>query len=408
MPRLRGWPRAAVGVGLAMLLVALGALSLQSPRARGAFKSTQLFLHLNSPTIRELDAKLFNLRHDLLTIDELGDGGPVERVRLFDPMGLDRDSAGNLYVTDRGGGPGPGRVVWRLGPDGSARIVAGTGRRGTARTGRPARLSDLGSPQSACVDGEGRVYFADSYNHVVLRIESDGTLTRVAGVGRPGWSGDGGPAERAALNQPYDVRLDPAGGFYIADVGNHRIRRVSPEGIISTVAGTGEPGYSGDGGAARAARLHYPYGIYAAAGTGLLIGDTHNDVVRVVDEAGSISTLAGSGRRGLSGDDGPASRAALDAPQGLYQDDGGAVFVGDEHNHVIRRIDPDGFIRRVAGTGQAGFSPDGTPALAAALNDPENLVVLDDGIILFTEAGNGRVRRVGPDGLLATIAGGVR
>jgi sugar lactone lactonase YvrE len=321
-------------------------------------------------------------------------------------MGLGRDAAGNLLVSDRGGG-GSGRVIWRLGTDGTARIVAGTGRRGTAPTGIPGHRSSLGSPQSLSVDPEGRVYFADSYNHVILRIDDDGTLRRIAGIGRPGVAGDDGLATAAALNQPYDVRVDAQGNLYIADFGNHRVRKVTPDGLIQTVAGSGEAGYSGDGGPATAARLNGPYGIYPDAKLGLLIADSHNHVIRVVDGRGFIRTLAGTGRRGLAGDGGPASSARFDTPQGLWVSTSGSIYVGDEHNHAIRVIDPNGVVHRVAGTGGEGFSADGTPADSSKLVDPENILVASDGVVLFTEAGSGRVRSVDLAGRLGTIAGGV-
>jgi sugar lactone lactonase YvrE len=398
---------AGAGAVLVALTGALGAAALQSPSFRESLRGSPLFLRLNSPLLRSVDARLYNNRHQLLSAAELGDGGPVGEVRLFDPMGLGRDAAGNLLVSDRGGG-GPGRVVWRFGPDGTARIVAGTGRRGTAPSGIPARRSDLGSPQGLCVDAVGRVYFADSYNHVVLRIEEDGTLRRMAGNGHPGGQGDGGPATDAALNQPYDVRLDSDGNLYIADFGNHRVRKVTPDGRIQTVAGRGEAGYGGDGGPATAALLNGPYGVYADANIGLLIADSHNHVIRVVDRRGDIRTRAGTGKRGLAGDGGPASSAVFDTPQSLSVSASGSIYVGDEHNHVIRVIEPDGSIRRVAGTGRAGFSPDGTPADGGRLEDPENIVLSDDGMMFFTEAGNARVRYVGLDGRLGTIAGGPR
>ncbi len=395
-------------LGAVVLVVAIGtfgAIALQSPHFRESLRASPLFLRLNSALLRSADARLYNLRHRLLSTAELGDGGPVAGIRLFDPTGLGRDTAGNLLVSDRGGG-GPGRVVWRLGTEGTARVVAGTGRRGTAPTGIPARSSDLGSPQSLCVDPAGRVYFADSYNHVILRLETDGTLQRIAGIGRPGAGGDGGPASEAALNQPYDVRLDSDGSLYIADFGNHRIRKVTPDGLMHTVAGRGEAGYSGDGGPATAARINGPYGLYPDAKLGLLIADSYNHVIRAVDRRGTISTLAGTGRQGLAGDGGPALSARFDTPQALWVTPSGSIYVGDEHNHAIRVIEPGGLVRRVAGTGEPGFSPDGTPADGGRLEDPENIVVIDDATVVFTEAGSGRVRYVGPDGRLGTIAGG--
>ncbi len=407
MTRSRGLRWAVAGGVLVAAIGVFGVAALQSPSIRESLRASPLFRRLNSPLMRSVDARLYNHRHQLLSAAELGDGEAVARIQLFDPMGLDRDPLGDLLVSDRGSG-GSGRVVWRLGTDGTARILAGTGRRGTAPIGILARDSDLGSPQGLCVDATGRVYFADSYNHVILRIEKDGTLQRMAGIGRPGAEGDGGLATEAALNQPYDVRLDSEGSFYIADFGNHRIRKVTPDGLMHTVAGRGEAGYSGDGGPAIAARLNGPYGLYADARIGLLIADSYNHVIRVVDRRGYIRTLAGTGRRGLAGDGGPAPRANFDTPQSLSVSASGSIYVGDEHNHVIRVIRTDGSIHRVAGTGIAGFSPDGTPADSGRLQDPENILTSSDGVVLFTEAGNARVRYIGPDGRLGTIAGGAR
>jgi DNA-binding beta-propeller fold protein YncE len=251
------------------------------------------------------------------------------------------------------------------------------------------------------------VYFADSYNHVVLRIDQDGTLRRVAGTGRPGQGNEGVPARESALNQPYDVRVDPAGNLYIADFGNHRVRRVDPDGMIRTVAGTGKPGYSGDGGPATRAQLHGPYGVFPDAKLGLLIADTYNHVIRAVDRRGRIRTLAGTGTRGYGGDGGPALSATFDSPQGLAMTGRGSILVGDEHNHAIRVIEPGGIVRTLGGSGRAGFSPDGTPAEGARLADPENMLPADEGAVLFTEAGSGRVRYVGSDGRLGTLVGAV-
>jgi sugar lactone lactonase YvrE len=390
--------------GVLTVAAGLGALAAGSAKGRAYLKSSPVVRRLNSPVLRSFDAYLFNLRHDLLSPQQLGDEGPVGRVRLSDPMGLDRDRGGALFVGDRGG-TGPGHVIWRFGPDGTARIIAGTGRRGAELEASDARKADLGSPQGLCVDPEGRVYFADSYNHVVLRVDPGGGLTRVAGVGRPGDSGDGGAATAAALNQPYDARLDGQGNLYIADFGNHRIRKVDRDGRITTLAGTGVPGYSGDGGPAAAAQLNGPYGVFADARHEVLIADSENHVVRQVDSTGTIRTIAGTGQRGLAGDGGPAIQAHLDSPQGLYADGSGTIYVDDEHNHQIRAIRPDGLIHRVAGSGARGSSPDGTLADGGALDDVENLVVTREGLILFTEAGNRLLRAIGSDGRLLTLAG---
>jgi hypothetical protein len=380
------------------------AWAVSRPEVRETIRGSQAFRTLNHPALRRIDSWLYNRRGSLPGREELGDGGPAAEAWLQDPMGLGQDRTGNVFLSDRGLG-GPGRVIWKVAPDGRATIIAGTGRRGIAGSGIPALAADLGSPQSLALDSAGRVYFADSYNHAVFRIERDGMLTRVAGNGRPGDGGDGGPARQAGLNQPYDVSLDRFGNLYIADFGNHRVRKVTRDGRIQTIAGTGAGGYSGDGGPASLARLNGPYGVSAGWQGGILIGDSFNNVVRRVDDRGVIHTIAGTGRRGHSGDGGPAREAELDAPQGIYADREDVIYIGDEHNHAIRVITPDGIIRNLVGTGSPGFAPDGTPVGNAALNDPENLIVRPDRTILFTEAGNRRVRLVGSDSLLRTFAG---
>jgi hypothetical protein len=172
------------------------------------------------------------------------------------------------------------------------------------------------------------------------------------------------------------------------------------------VAGTGEPGYDGDNAAATNARLHGPYGVFAEPDGSFLIGDSYNHAIRRVDARGIIHTLAGNGRPGYSGDGGPARQAMLNTPQAIYKDRAGRIYIGDEHNHTFRRVDTNGRISRFAGSGRIGFSPDGTPATQARLNDPENLLMRREGTVLFTEAGNHRIRLIDQDGRLRTYAGG--
>lgn len=397
--------RPMLGVAVAGLL-ALGLLAgaMSSGPVRVYLKNTPAATRLNTPALRRVDAWLYNIRSSIMAPDELGDNGPAADIRLFDPNGLARNGWGSIFVADRGFG-GPGRVVWEIsGRD--ARVIAGTGRQGLAETGIPARESSLGSPQGLCLDSSGRLYIADSYNHVVLRLEGDGRLTRFAGSGRPGAGGDGGPAVEAELNQPYDVRADESDNLYVADHGNHRIRMVTAAGVIRTVAGTGDPGYSGDGGPATGARLRGPYGVFPDRRRGLLIADSRNHVIRQVGSDGTIRTIAGTGRAASTGDDGPARSAAFDTPQGLWVDASGRIYIGDEHNHRIRVIDETGTVRHVTGTGAPGYSVDGTEALTANIDDPESIVGLPDGTVLFTEAGNHRVRGIDAAGRLFSIAGG--
>jgi len=354
----------------------------------------------SSPKIRQLYFWYCNVRFPPKTRVEVGDGMQAIDILLKDPMGIGQDESGNVYISDR-----RYHFIWKIDTRGKARVIAGTGRKGTALNSVSALESDLGSPQGLCVDSQDRIYFADSANHVVLRIEKDGHLTRIAGTGLPGYGADDGLAIHALLKRPYDVRFDSKENLYIADFANHRIRMVTREGDIHTVAGTGEPGYSGDDGPAVASRLNGPYGIFLDSQDRLLIADSLNHVIRRVDQNGIITTIAGVGHPGYSGDGGPANAAMFDTPQSLYADEAGSIYVGDEHNHAIRVIAPDGTISTLLGTGTPGFGGDGMPAPQAQLNDPENLILRSDGSILITDGGNGRVRMMKPNGLVETFAG---
>ena len=199
--------------------------------------------------------------------------------------------------------------------------------------------------------------------------------------------------------------IDSKGNVYIADVMNHRIRKVDGEGVITTVAGTGVIGYSGDEGPAVDAQLNTPWGILIDADDHLLIADSENHVIRKVDNDGIIRTIAGSGQRGFDGDGGAALSAKFDAPQALALDSQGRLYIGDEHNNAIRVIELDGSVRTLVGTRGPGFSGDGGPAQLAQIADPENILIRRDGSILITVRDNSRVRLVSPDGMISTFAG---
>ncbi|MEX2531238.1 MAG: hypothetical protein WD960_10740 [Gemmatimonadota bacterium] len=335
----------------------------------------------------------------------LGDGGPALELGLFNPMGIAEGPSGDLYISDRGRDRG-GRLIWRLDDEGRAHLVAGVGKFGFAEPGEKATEAELSAPEGLAFDPEGRLHFVDTRSQRILRIEHDGTLAVVAGTGVKGYTGNGGPADQARLHNPTDVRIDDDGNIYIADVYNQMIRRVSPDGIIETVAGTGTPGYSGDGGPAREAELKEPWGVFIHPTTGrLLIADGANNRVREVDEDGIIRTVVGTGERGYSGDGGPALEARLDSPQSFGFDCAGRMYIGDEHNHVIRVVEADGTIRSLVGTGSPGRAPEGAVGQEAPLNDPENMHVACDGTVYIADGNNFRVIEVQPDGTVNRFAG---
>jgi hypothetical protein len=238
-----------------------------------------------------------------------------------------------------------------------------------------------------------------------MRIEADGRLTRIAGTGEPGDGGDGGAARATARNQPYDVVLDAAGDLYIADQANHRVRKVTPDGVITTVAGTGTPGFTGDHGPAAQARPNGVRGVQVHPDGRLLIADSGNHVVRQVAPDGTITTLAGTGEAGSDGDGGPAHRAQLNAPESLFVDAAGDLYVGDESNHNIRVIDPAGTIRTMIGDGAPGYAVIGQPAGTAPLNDPESVLVRANGAVVISDGDTGRLLVLDPNGKVALLAG---
>jgi sugar lactone lactonase YvrE len=332
----------------------------------------------------------------------LGDGGPAANLLLCGPMGLALDRSGALWISDRGRGR-RGRVVWRVGTDGVAHAVAGSGTRGRATQAQASELA-FSMPEGLALADDGSVYVADGWNHSVFRIHPDGRVERVAGTGEPGFSGDGGPANQARLFRPADLRLDRHGNLYVADVRNHRVRKVDEQGRITTVAGTGEAGFSPDGTPAPQARLNLPWGLGLDLEDRLLIGDGANHRVRRIDADGRLVTIAGNGLQGYSGDGGPARDASLNFPEALFGDASGRLYIDDEWNNAIRVVDPSGIITTLIGTGFPGRGLIGGVAARQPLDDPEGVVVTPEGAIV-SDGNNGRVIRVSPAGVVELVAG---
>ncbi|MFI9357799.1 NHL domain-containing protein [Streptomyces lydicus] len=318
-----------------------------------------------------------------------GDDGPAVAARLDRPYGLAMDSTGTLYLSDYNN-----HRVRMITTDGRIRTVAGTGTAGFGGDQGPALSAQLNGPREVAVCRAGNLYIADSENHRIRRVTADGQIGTVAGTGTAGFSGDDGPAAAAELNCPYGVAVDSTGNLYIADTDNHRVRQVTPDGQIRTVAGTGTPGFSGDGGPAATAQLNSPYGVAVDGAGDLYITDAENHRVRKVAGDGTISTVAGTGTDGFSGDGGPAASAQLDFPLGVVADTTGTLYVSDHNNHRVRRVAGDGTISTVAGTGTDGFSGDGGPAASAQLNYPFGLAVDCVGALYIADYVNNRVRKV--------------
>jgi glucose/arabinose dehydrogenase len=298
-------------------------------------------------------------------------------------------------------------VAWSAAGQGVGTIatVAGNGSGQPGADGDLATAVGINHPRGLAVLPDGSFLFAEPFANTVQRVTEDGRIYRAAGTGSPGYSGDGGPAVLAQLDGVHGVALRVGGGVVLADTANDVVRSVSPEGMITTIAGTGAAGFSGDGGPATQARLDAPRGIAALPDGGLLIPDSSNQRIRRVWPDGTITTVAGTGVAGFSGDGGPATAAQLDLPFGVAVLPGGAFLVADTANSRVRKVRADGTIVTVAGTGVGGFSGDGGPATAAELNNPHAVAALPDGGFLVADTLNNRVRRVTPQGVITTVAG---
>lgn len=261
-------------------------------------------------------------------------------------------------------------------------------------------------PTGVAVGPDGSLYIANTFREWIFRMRPNGALSVVAGTGFRGFSGDGGPATQAMLASPSDLALAPDGSLYFVDGGNARVRRVAPDGIITTVAGTGATSYGGDGGSATQAGFA-PGGLALAPDGSLYIGDLLNNRIRRVGPDGIITTVAGTGAAGDSGDGGPATQAALFFPRGPALGPDGSLYFADWGNHRVRRVGPDGIITTVAGTGTFGSGGDGGPATQAQVPEPQRVTVAPDGTLYISQSavGHDKVRRVGPDGIITTLAG---
>jgi uncharacterized protein (TIGR03437 family) len=322
-----------------------------------------------------------------------GDGGPATSASLG-PIGVAVDSDGNLYISDLGNS----RV--RKVSGGTITTIAGGGAFRFSGDGGPATSALFNAPEGLTLDSAGNLYIADFANNRIRKV-SGGTITTIAGNGAFGFSGDGGPATSASLNEPFGAAVDSAGSLYIADDGNSRVRKVFG-GMITTVAGNGAPGFSGDGGLATSASLLGPQGVAIDPAGNLYIADAYNNRIRKVS-GGTITTVAGNGVAGFAGDGGPATSAQLYYPSDVAVDSAGNLYIADNYNNRIRKVS-GGTITTVAGNGASGFSGDGGPATAASLNGPSGVAVDTSGSLYIADTSNCRVRMVS-GGTITTFAG---
>jgi sugar lactone lactonase YvrE len=384
-------------------------------------------------------------------------GVPATEIEISLVDGIATDNKGGFYISKR-----DHNTIDRIDNNGMLTRFAGTGESGYSGDGGPALNATLKVPAGLLIDDKGNVYIADRDNHVIRKVNRKGIITTIAGNGTAGFSGDGGQATKASLNLPSGLALDSKGNLYISDRSNNRIRVINSKGIITTYAGNGEDGYGGDSGPALKARIDRPFGLAIDKKDNLYIADRRNNRIRKVTPSGIITTVAGDGGFFFMGDNGPAYRASIASPTGVAVDDKGNIYIADRNNNRIRVVDNQGMIRTVAGTGQQdyngdaelardtnlhlpfglaldakdrlliidrshyrirrvdplkgkvetlagngrkGFAGDNGPAKGAKLNFPHGILVDKDDNVIFSDKGHYRMRKISPDGVIQTIAG---
>jgi sugar lactone lactonase YvrE len=350
----------------------------------------------NGPFTYQWQFNSNNLPNNIITTiagngsyDYSGDGGPAAQASLKGPFGVTVDASGNLLIADFGN-----ERIRKVSTNGIIVTVVGNGSHGYSGDGGPATNAMLWYPTKVAIDTSGNLFIADSANYRVRKVDTNGLISTVAGNGSYGYSGDNGAATNAELYEPHGVTVDTFGNLFIADQDNNRIRKVSTNGIITTVAGTNRSGFSGDGGPAITAKLSEPSGVLVDGSGNLFIADWVNYRVRKVDTNGLISTVAGNGSFGYSGDNVAATNASLWFPNDVVLDASGNLFIADQDNNRIRKVDTNGIITTVAGNGSYGYSGDGGPATNASVKEIYDVAMDASGDLFIVDAGDNCIRKV--------------
>ncbi len=319
----------------------------------------------------------------------LGDGLSPTAASFNNLAAVYFHTTGDFYIVEYSGS-----VIRKISSTGVVSTFAGNGVAGYGGDGGPATAASFNHPIDILADYSGNFYVIDNGNQRIRKINAAGIITTIAGNGIPGYTGDGGPATAATLHDPSRMTIDGAGNIYFADAVNNVIRKISTAGIISTVVGNGTPAFAGDGGPATGASLWQPLGVTLDGNGNMYVADALNHRIRKINTSGIISTFAGTGAVGYAGDSGPATAATMNYPNGVTCDQTCNVYFTDWYGHKVRKVTYSGIITTVVGSGVAGFSGDGGPAVSAQLNGPNNLTFDHISNLYIPEYYNNRVRKV--------------
>ncbi len=323
-----------------------------------------------------------------------GDGGPATEARLDNPFGVVRGPDGAIWFCEYSN-----HVVRRISKEGVLTTIAGNGKMGYTGDGGPATAATMNQPHEIRFDRDGNLFIADMRNHAIRRWDAKTkVLTTFAGNGQPGYSGDGGPAAKAQFKQPHSIQFAPNGDLYVCDIGNHVVRRIDMEtGLIETFAGTGKAGPTADGSPIKGTPLNGPRSLDFDRDGNLWVATREgNQVFKFNLKKGRIHHIAGTGKKGFTGNGGPAKEATLSGPKGIALAPNGDVHLADTESHSIRRIKTaTGIMEVVVGTGVLGDGPDGDP-LACKLARPHGVFVEADGTLLIGDSETHRVRMLKP------------
>ncbi len=319
-----------------------------------------------------------------------GDGGPATSAQLEYPIDVAMDSAGSLFIADANS-----KVVRKVTAAGVISTVAGNGTSGYSGDGGQATSAQFTYPDGVAVDAAGLLYISDSGANVVRKVAANGVITTIAGTGVSGGTGDGGPATSALLDGPTDLAFDSSGNLYVACQWNASVRKIDTGGTITRFAGNGNGGFAGDGGQATSAQVDRPNGVAVDSSGNVFIADRFNNRVRKVATNGVITTVAGTGTAGYSGDGGAATSAKLNEPSRVAVGPDGTLYIADRGSDAVRAVNmQNGIIRTIAGTGTTGFAGNNGPASQAQLQAPFGLLVTPTDDLYIADAGNNVVRLV--------------